>query len=124
MLKIVFIYFIGVIFTTLAAYAVDLCNEDKEMELKFKRVINLIFSGLILFLMAVIIKNWAMEVKNAATYLEILKTTLINDVFFLLLVAFGNIVVENTKRIRKNLFNLKIRKQWEKYQEEKQEELN
>ena len=124
MIKIVMIYFFGVILTTLAAYIVDLCNEDEEMELKFKRVINLIFSGLILFLMAVVIKNWAMEVKNAATYLEILKTTLINSVFFLLLVAFGNIVVENTKRIRKNLFNLIIRKQWEKYQEEKQEELN
>lgn len=118
MIKIVMIYFFGVILTTFAAYIADLCNEDEEMELKFKRVINLIFSGLILFLMAVVIKNWAMEVKNAATFLEIIKTTLINTVYFLLLTVFGNTVSKNMTKIKTGLTIARLRKIWREKEEE------
>lgn len=49
MIKIVMIYFFGVILTTLAAYIVDLCNEDEEIEWTVKRIINLIFGVIVFF---------------------------------------------------------------------------
>lgn len=118
MIKIVFIYFIGVIFTTLAAYIADLCNEDEEIEWTVKRIINLIFGVIVFFLMIVVIRNWTLEVKKATTFLEIIKTTLINTVYFLLLTVFGNTVSKNMTKIKTGLTIARLRKIWREKEEE------
>ena len=118
MIKIVFIYFIGVIFTTLAAYIADLCNADEEIEWTVKRIINLIFGVIVFFLMIVVIRNWTLEVKKATTFLEIIKTTLINTVYFLLLTVFGNTVSKNMTKIKTGLTIARLRKIWREKEEE------
>ena len=109
-IKIVMIYFIGVILTTLAAYIADLCNEDEEIEWTVKRIINLIFGVIVFFLMIVVIRNWTLEVKKATTFLEIIKTTLINIVYFLLLTVFGNAVAKNMTKIKARLYTARLKK--------------
>ena len=118
MMKIVMIYFFGVILTTLAAYIVDLCNEDEEIEWTVKRIINLIFGVIVFFLMIVVIRNWTLEVKKATTFLEIIKTTLINTVYFLLLTVFGNTVSKNMTKIKTGLTIARLRKIWREKEEE------
>lgn len=118
MIKIVMIYFFGVILTTLAAYIVYLCNEDEEIEWTVKRIINLIFGVIVFFLMIVVIRNWTLEVKKATTFLEIIKTTLINTVYFLLLTVFGNVVSKNMTKIKTGLTIARLRKIWRENEEE------
>ena len=110
MIKIVIIYFFGVILTTLAAYIADLCNEDEEIEWTVKRIINLIFGVIVFFLMIVVIRNWTLEVKKATTFLEIIKTTLINIVYFLMLTVFGNAVAKNMTKIKARLYTARLKK--------------
>ena len=110
MIKIVMIYFFGVILITLAAYIADLCNEDEEIEWTVKRIINLIFGVIVFFLMIVVIRNWTLEVKKATTFLEIIKTTLINTVYFLLLTVFGNVVAKNMTKIKARLYTARLKK--------------
>lgn len=110
MIKIVMIYFFGVILTTLAAYIVDLCNEDEEIEWTVKRIINLIFGVIVFFLMIVVIRNWTLEVKKATTFLEIIKTTLINTVYFLLLTVFGNAISKKMTKIKARLYTARLKK--------------
>ena len=112
MIKIVMIYFFGVILTTFAAYIADLCNEDEEIEWTVKRIINLIFGVIVFFLMIVVIRNWTLEVKKATTFLEIIKTTLINTVYFLLLTVFGNAVSKNMTKIKTGLTIARLKKIW------------
>lgn len=119
MIKIVMIYFFGVILTTLAAYIADLCNEDEEIEWTVKRIINLIFGVIVLFLMIVVIRNWTLEVKKATKFLEIIKTTLINTVYFLLLIVFGNAVSKKMNKIKVGLTIARLRKIWRENEEEK-----
>lgn len=119
MIKIVMIYFFGVILTTLAAYIADLCNEDEKIEWTVKRIINLIFGVIVFFLMIVVIRNWTLEVKKATTFLEIIKTTLINTVYFLLLTVFGNAVSKNMNKIKAGLTIARLRKIWRENEEEK-----
>ena len=110
MIKIVMIYFVGGILTTLAAYIADLCNEDEEIEWTVKRIINLIFGVIVFFLMIVVIRNWTLEVKKATTFIEIIKTTLINIVYFLLLTVFGNAVAKNMTKIKARLYTARLKK--------------
>lgn len=110
MIKIVMIYFFGVILTTFVAYIADLCNEDEEIEWTVKRIINLIFGVIVFFLMIVVIRNWTLEVKKATTFLEIIKTTLINIVYFLLLTVFGNAVAKNMTKIKARLYTARLKK--------------
>ena len=119
MIKIVMIYFFGVILITLAAYIADLCNEDEEIEWTVKRIINLIFGVIVFFLMIVVIRNWTLEVKKATTFLEIIKTTLINTVYFLLLTVFGNAVSKNMTKIKTGLTIARLKKIWSEKKEEK-----
>ena len=119
MIKIVMIYFFGVILTTFAAYIADLCNEDEEIEWTVNRIINLIFGVIVFFLMIVVIRNWTLEVKKATTFLEIIKTTLINTVYFLLLTVFGNAVSKNMTKIKTGLTIARLKKIWREKKEEK-----
>ena len=118
MIKIVMIYFFGVILTTLAAYITDLCNEDEEIEWTVKRIINLIFGVIVFFLMIVVIRNWTLEVKKATTFLEIIKTTFTNTVYFLLLTVFGNAISKNMTKIKARLYTARLRKIWSENEEE------
>ena len=54
--------------------------------------------------------NQELEVKKATTFLEIIKTTLINTVYFLLLTVFGNVVAKNMTKIKARLYTARLKK--------------
>lgn len=118
MIKILIIYFIVVIFTTLAAYLIDLYNNDEEMQLTIKRMILLIMGYVLLFFLLATIKIWVETIRNATTYIEILKTTLINGFYFINSIFLGSSISRKMLEIKEELYKIKL----EKFLREKQEE--
>ena len=113
MIKILIIYFIVVIFTTLLAYIIDLYNDNKEFELLMKRVILQIMGWGIIFFMFLITKTWAKEIRSATTYMEILKTTLINGFYFIISIFLGSAISQKMKETRKKLYNIRLEELFE-----------
>jgi hypothetical protein len=113
MIKIAIIYFIVVIFTTLLAYTIDLYNNDKEFELLTKRVILQIMGWGIIFFMFLITKTWAKEIRNAITYMEIFKTTLINGFYFVISIFLGSAISQKMKETREKLYNIRLEELFE-----------
>ena len=118
MIKIVIIYFIVVMFTTLVAYLIDLYNNDEEMQLTIKRVILLIMGYVLLFFLLVTIKIWVETIRNAIAYIEILKTTLINGFYFINSILLGSAISRKMLEIKEELYNIKLKKILRKKQEE------
>lgn len=119
MIKILIIYFIVVIFTTLVAYLIDLYNDDKEFELLMKRVILQIMGWGIIFFMFLTTKTWVKEIRNATTYMEIFKTTLINGFYFIISTFLGSEISRKTKETREKFYNIRLEKLFENEEEEK-----
>nr|DAP89176.1 MAG TPA: hypothetical protein [Caudoviricetes sp.] len=113
MIKIAIIYFIVVMLMTLLAYIIDLYNDDKEFELLTKRVILLIMGWGIIFLMFLITKTWAKEVRSATTYMEIFKTTLINGFYFIISIFLGSTISRKMEETREKLYNIRLEKLFE-----------
>ena len=110
MIKILIIYFIVVIFTTLVAYLIDLYNNDEEMQLTIKRVILLIMGYVLSFFLLAIIKKWVETIRNAITYMEIVKTTLINGFYFINSILLGSSISRKMLEIKEELYNVKLKK--------------
>ena len=64
-------------------------------------------------------KNPIYRTSRYFTFLEIIKTTLINTVYFLLLTVFGNAVSKNMNKIKAGLTIARLRKIWRENEEEK-----
>ena len=118
MIKIVIIYFIVVMFTTLVACLIDLYNNDEEMQLTIKRVILLIIGYVLLFFLLVTIKIWVETIRNATTYIEILKTTLINGFYFINSILLGSAISRKMLEIKEELYNIKLKQTLREKQEE------
>ena len=118
MIKILIIYFIVVIFTTLLAYIIDLYNDNKEFELLTKRVILLIMGWVIIFFMFLTTKTWAKEIRISTPYMEIFKTTLINGFYFVILNFLGSTISRKMKETREKLYNIRLEKFFENEKEE------
>lgn len=119
MIKILIIYFIVVIFTTLVAYLIDLYNNDEEMQLIIKRVILLIMGYVLLFFLLATIKIWVETIRNAITYMEIVKTTLINGFYFINSILLGSSISRKMLEIKEELYNIKLKKFLREKKEEK-----
>lgn len=118
MIKIAIIYFVIVMLMTLLAYIVDLYNDDKKFELLMKRVILLIMGfGLISFMIFTATK-WAESIKDSKTYIEILKTTLINGFYFINSIFLGTAISRKMVKIKRELYSIRL----EHFLKEKQEE--
>ena len=119
MIKILIIYFVIVMLVTLLAYIIDLYNDDKEFELLMKRVILQIMGWGIIFFMFLITKIWAKEIRSATTYMEILKTTLINGFYFIISIFLGSAISQKMKETREKLYNIRLEKIFENEKGEK-----
>lgn len=113
MIKILIIYFVIVMLTTLLAYIIDLYNDDKEFELLMKRVIFQIMGWGIIFFMFLITKTWAKEIRSATTYMEIFKTTLINGFYFVISTFLGSTISRKMKETREKLYNIRLEELFE-----------
>lgn len=119
MIKIAIIYFIFVMLGTLVAFTTDSLKEDKETKLTIKRVILLIMGfGLIFFMIFTAIK-WIESIKDSKTYIEILKTTLINGFYFINSIFLGTEILRKMVKIKRELYIIRLEQFLKKKQEEK-----
>lgn len=119
MIKIAIIYFVVVMLGTfLVAFTTELLKEDKEAELTVKRVILLIMGFGLIFFMIFTATKWAESVRDSKTYIEILKTTLINGFYFINSIFLGTAISRKMVKIKRELYSIRL----ERFLKEKQEE--
>lgn len=118
MIKIAIIYFVVVMLGTLVAFTTELLKEDKEAELTVKRVILLIMGFGLIFFMIFTATKWAESIKDSKTYIEILKTTLINGFYFINSIFLGTAISRKMVKIKRELYIIRL----EQFLKEKQEE--